>query len=47
MERVRPLRRPRDSRETGAYKEATANIKIAIFKEKYHEDDLTAGKGVL
>jgi hypothetical protein len=32
MERARLLKRPRDSRRPGTYKEALTNIEIAIFK---------------
>jgi hypothetical protein len=39
--RVRPLKRPRDSRGPGTYREALTSIKIAIFKENYSEDKLT------
>jgi hypothetical protein len=33
MEKVRPLKRSRDSWEPGTYKEALTNDKMAIFKE--------------
>ncbi|PNF41014.1 hypothetical protein B7P43_G08808 [Cryptotermes secundus] len=42
-ELARALKRPRDSKGSGTYKEALANIKVAIFKETYPEDKLTEG----
>jgi hypothetical protein len=39
-ETARPSKRPRDSSGPRTYKEALANIKIAIFKETYPEDKL-------
>jgi hypothetical protein len=41
MEKVRPLKRPRDSWGPGTYKEALTNVKIAILKENYPEEKLT------
>jgi hypothetical protein len=40
-ETARAPKRPRDSRGPGTYKEALTNMKIAIFKEKYPECQLT------
>jgi hypothetical protein len=39
-EAARAPKRPRDSKGPGTYKEALANIKIAIFRETYPEDKL-------
>jgi hypothetical protein len=41
MEKVRTLKRPRDSSGPGTYKEALTNIKIAVFMENRPEDKLT------
>jgi hypothetical protein len=38
-ERARPPKGPRDSSGSWTYNEALTNIKIAIFKENYPEDD--------
>jgi hypothetical protein len=40
-ERVRPPKRPRDSRGPGTYKEVPANIKIVTCKETYTKDMMT------
>jgi hypothetical protein len=38
---ARAPKRPRDSKGPETYKEALANIKIAIFRKTYPEDKLT------
>jgi hypothetical protein len=40
-EMARTLKRPRDFKGPGTYKEALPNIKVAIFKDTYPEDKLT------
>jgi hypothetical protein len=37
-EMIRPIKKPRDSRGPGTYKEAVTSIKTAIFRETYPED---------